>query len=484
MKLKMGSGRSKERRSQNRNIRSNARKRRVSPRFQNLFEVEEDGKEFVFTAMEIWMRAVCDAYLRATPFPAATRREYYGYTDHKGIYHPPIETPYLIDGKPVLDSDGNPFTITRDSQERDFRPGAVWMTRKLFSSCFTDVFHLDADPEGYRKKLERSDEMIETLGVGPMGRYAMDVDPSRTFYHPSEPFFRRVAKKYLFTPHTIESARHMIAPIEAEMFAKHRTLPNGRMPKSTGQFMIQPEILDRINRSDVYDVFRERRAAFNIEKLSAKRNERMWTWKDILLKLEHFPVFDRETVVRMTADPEVFGEPSNPHTIDTHLERWRRTKSKGADDTDREARIERVRYGLYRPRRQAFHDYDVKENYLVDWFYEFMRRQAFRQQVSPDAFFTFNGMMEDIRDFHPDWQKFHGTIPDAHYARMRLNRETKGYGDGKGTWIEKVTTYDRRLTQEALDLFCPEDVEDVMWERSRQKRQREMDEANRKYQVR
>jgi hypothetical protein len=357
------------------------RKRRMNlntGRWTRFYEVAEDGREFLFTAADMWMRKVCDEYVDLPVFPAMPIRQLYGsaadgiepYTQPK---LGPDGNPILIDGKPYMHSIAGTAA----------RPGAVWMPRKLFMDCYSELFNIRPDPHLY-------DDM---KSIDDNRRFAAGGDPHRDYdgryYHPAtDRFQRQVRKGRLFTPHdAVTLAKHGVPAILAEQFSYHNRRVGGTPARSTGQYMIDPDYLDEINKPAIWDVFRARRDAFEIEKLAVQSNIRMHSWRELCDHMDQYPVFDRETLMRVTADPDMWGkDAATAISVDNHLTKWFKA-----------GRITRLRYGLYRPVRQNFEFYKpFDDHYLTNWFFEFIRRQAARQRMLPSQTFTFESMRDDI----------------------------------------------------------------------------------------
>ncbi|RUW56849.1 hypothetical protein [Mesorhizobium sp. M8A.F.Ca.ET.021.01.1.1] len=407
---------------------------------------------------DMWFRAVCDMYEELPVFPALTRRELHG-NSAQGIEA--FKQPRLVDGKPI--------EIGGETYEHSIhgtmaRPGAVWMTRRMFLECWSEFFGIERDTVLYDDMKSIANNLRESLG----GR------PSKSLkgraYHPAQFAFQRqtqpTARERLlpkafhkregrvFSPHDIEHMKDEleIEPILAEQYAYHRRRTGGEAPKTTGQFMIHPDHLDRIGKSHIWDLFLERRAAFDIENMASKPNLRMYDWRELRDLTNTLPVFDRETLMRITADPNMWGkDAATARTVDKHLTKWFAAEH-----------VRRVRYGLYAPARPMRHDFTKYEpfgsHYLSDWFFEFLRRQAARQRMLPSQTFTFETMRDDIGRFHADWQKFHRTNPSDLTMRERLNNETISMGKTDGDFVERANAKERRLSPAALDLFAPADA--------------------------
>lgn len=410
-------------------------------RWTRFYEVEEDGREFTFSAVDMWFRKVCDEYLDLPVFPAMPLRELYGCAA-QGI-EPYMQPKLGPDGAPIL-IDGEPYMHSISGTAA--RPGAVWMTRKLILDAWSDFFNIRPDPHLFDDMKSIDDNRRVAAGGDPHRDY------DGRYYHPAtDRFNRQVRNGRLFTPHdTVVLAKHGLPAILAEQFSYHNRRVGGTAPKSIGQYMLDPDYLDEINRSHVWDVFVARRQAFEIEKLAVPVNTRMHSWRELCDHLDQFPVFDRETILRVTADPKMWGkDAATARTVDNHMTKWLK-----AD------RIRIVSRGLYRPVRQNFEFYKpFGDHFLADWLEEFIRRQAARQRMLPAQTFTFETMRDDISRFHADWQKFHRAVPNDATMRQRLNAETVGFGDGRGTWIEKINAKERRLTPATLDLFAPAEAE-------------------------
>jgi hypothetical protein len=334
------------------------------------------------------------------------------------------------------------------------RPGAVWITRMTFLQVFSDFFGVDPDVHEWREKRDAYEQDVSDRGG------AILMPHNNAYYHPGAWRFGMQRKRgHIFGPHDIEKrpAHYHCQPNPWEQRSYHRRDTNGTAPRSIGQYMIDPDILEQIGRGYVYDIFLERRKAFDPRTMIAKRNDRMWEWRDVLREMTFLPVFDRENVRRAAHVDHIDlvggGDEDREVTakaVDNHVRKW-----------ITQGKVVQLRHGLYKTVGEVYNDYvTFGDHYLVDWFYEFLRRQAGRQRANPGVWFDLQTILDDAAfGFHKEWHLY-GKLPTERIMRLRLNKNTKGMAGEprENDWLQKVGTGRLELTPEAVRLFCPDKV--------------------------
>lgn len=403
-------------------------------------EVDENGRDIF--PFDVWLRKACDYYLQA----------------------PEVIVPELdADGQPVLDSWSRPRETAPDQHILGSKPGAVWMTRRMFQYAWENTFWQPYDEDAEKREAARQQARKERIEKRHAAREIELLNAARTGQEISFAELIHKDPKVAIRYDKDGVPYHRSTDNNHPMDTQFRKLVKrgDLMYFGARRYMLSEEMLYHLNRVKVWSTHLDRGARWEglryeetfdedgkrtlrpLFAFAGNKSPRQRKWKKVILpKLEQYLIFDVHTIRTLADEEGLLDDTTNPERlISERLARW---KEKG--------QVEQVAPRLFRATRPFTPDHQFfvpRIPHMSDWFWAFALHWSKEQIDDPDAFFDANKILLDLHST-PEWVDDHladglerTTILDR-FRNYRNRRLINHIGRGR-----------YQLSEDLLDIFRP-----------------------------